>query len=185
MPPIAGLPFAESAERRAEKRNEKLELELAMPLEKLSESVRGKKDAVTGDAAIGETPSTTDKMPVVPHKVLYADLPFYTDADCTQLVEDARICILRPLDPDGFDQLEIVPTSKKYETGQYLSWKLNKDNLWEECYYHNPITGQVETAWTMHVEFVGEVISDETVKADRERIEELEAQYQDPEPQVM
>ncbi len=158
---------------------------LIMPLEKLSESVRGRKDEVSGPAGGGKNPQTTDKMPVVPHKVLHTDLPFYTDANCSQQVGNARICILRPLDPDGFDELEVVPTTMSYRPGQYLSWKLFKDNVWEECYYRNPKTGQVEQAWTMHVEFVGEVISEQAIERDRERLNQLEAQYQDEETRIM
>lgn len=156
-----------------------------MPLEKLSESVRGKKDAVSEQVSSGSEPGTTDNMPVVPHKVLYCGLPFFSNPECSREVENARICVLRPLDPDGFDELEVVPTSKNYQAGQYLNWKLNKENVWEECYYRNPETGQIEQAWTMHVEFVGEVIRDEVVEHDRERITRLEAQYQDSSTPVM
>ncbi len=156
-----------------------------MPLEKLSESIRGRKDAVGGESGVGQDPGTTDTVPVVPHKVLYADVPFYHDAECTRMVEDARIAILRPLDPDGFDELEVVPSRKQYQAGQYLSWQLNKDNLWEDCYYRNPRTGEVEKAFTLHVEFVGNVLTDEAVAGDRERIEKLEALYADQDTETV
>ncbi len=149
-----------------------------MPLEKLSERIRGKQDAVGGESSRSTDPGVTDKMPVVPHKVLHTDIPFYTDEACTLQVPDARITILRPLDPDGFDELEVVPSRKHYQVGQYLNWMLCKENLWEENYYRNPETGQVEQAWSMHVEFVGEVISPQALEADRERIQQLETLYE-------
>lgn len=156
-----------------------------MPLEKLSEKVRGKSDAVSGEVTEGREPGSTDVVPVVPHKVLYSDVPFYQDRECTREVEGARLTVLQPLDPDGFQLIDVVPSTKNYKPGQYLSWQLNKDRLWEECYFRNPLNGQVEQAWTMHVEFIGRVVSDEALAKDRERIEKLEALYKPKNQPVM
>ena len=159
-----------------------------MPLEKITEKLRGTKDNVYITDSIGVEPETTAVMPVVPYKVLISDIPFYADSQCKNEVEGATIAILRPLDPDGFDELDIVPCHKQYTPGQYLTWHLNNKKLWEDCYYQNPFTGKVELAWTMHVEFVGQVISDETVESNREKIEKLQALYpqdQDLRGQIM
>ncbi len=156
-----------------------------MPLEKLSEKVRGKSDAVSGEVTEGRRPLATDIVPVVPHKVLYTDIPFFTDKECTQEVADARVTVLQPLDPDGFQMIDIVPTSKEYRIGQYLSWQLNKEKLWEECYFRNPRNGQIEQTWTMHVEFVGKVVSEQALAKDKERIEKLEAAYKTKSQSVM
>jgi len=159
-----------------------------MPLEKLTEKLSGKKDRVNITDSIGSEPETTSEMPVVPHKVLITDIPFYADPECQKEVEGARIAILRPLDPDGFDVREVVPCRKQYAPGQYLTWHLNNKKLWEDCYYQNPFTGKVEQAWTMHVEFLGRVVNDQTVEVNHEKIEKLEAQYpqdQDLRGQIM
>ncbi len=156
-----------------------------MPLEKLSESFRGKKDHVSEGISASEDPGITDVMPVVPHKVLYAALPFYSDSECTRQVEGATITVLQPLDPDGFQLLDVVPTCKRYDVGDYVSWQLNKDKVWEESYYLNPESGQVEQAWTMHVEFVGRRISEKALAQDRERLEKLETEYSEGDQQVM
>ncbi len=148
-----------------------------MPLEKLSEKVRGKQDHVGGDLTEGAEPGVTDTMPVVPHKVIYSGIPFYTDREGKNEVADGKIVVLLPLDPDGFQMLDAVPSRKNYQPGQYLNWQLNKDKLWEECYYRNPETGQIEQAWTMHVEFVGKVLSEKAIAADRERLDKMEASY--------
>lgn len=156
-----------------------------MPLEKLSDSVRGKKDLVAEGVHTGTEPAVTEDMPVVPYRVLYCDIPFYSDAECTKVVQGASISILRPLDPENFGTMDVVPTTKKYQVGQYLSWRLNKENLWEDCFFKNPETARIEQAWTVHVEFVGEVISPTAVEKDRERLDKLEAQFQVSEDQVM
>lgn len=146
-----------------------------MPLEKVTEKVRGKRDHVSDALTEGVEPGVTDTMPVVPHKVLHSGLPIYIDREATREAPEGTVAVLQPLDPDGFQMLEVVPTRKVYEPGQYLNWQLNKDKLWEECFYRNPDTGQIEQAWTMHVEFVGKVISDKALEADRLRLERLEA----------
>ncbi len=148
-----------------------------MPLEKVTEKLRGKKDLVAAVDSGGSDPGTTSKMPVVPHKVLITDVPFYLDEACQEEVEGARIAILRPLEPDGSYELEVVPSTKEYSPGQYVTWHLNNKNMWEDCYYRNPLSGKTEVAWTLHVEFMGQVIDDETVASHQEKIEELEARY--------
>jgi len=148
-----------------------------MPLEKVTEKLRGKKDQVDRADSIGLDPGTTSKMPVVPHKVLITDVPFYTDEACKEEVEGATIAILRPLEPEGFDELEVVPCIKQYSPGQYVTWNLNNKKLWEDCYYRNPLSGKTEVAWTIHVEFAGRVIDGHTVATNREQIAELEAKY--------
>ncbi len=153
-----------------------------MPLEKASELARGKKDWVTEGIQEGENPGETDHMPIVPLRVLHTGLPIYTDKNCRRRAAKGEIAILLPLDPDAFKILDVVPTCKKYQVGQYLTWQLDKDQLWEECYYRNPESGQVEQAWTMHVEFVGRVISPKTLAENREKLEKLEGLYKQDGP---
>jgi hypothetical protein len=52
---------------------------------------------------------------------------------------------------------------------------LNNKQLWEESWYRNPETGQIERAWTLHVEFVGQVLSQQTLKENEETLKAIEA----------
>lgn len=127
------------------------------------------------DTATETTPRETNQMPAVPYRVLHSELPFYSDPECKQQVPDARIAILEALDPDiSYTELDIVPTLKKYKAGQLVNWSLNNKRLWEECWYENPETDKIEQAWTLHVEFVGELISDRTIQENRATLDELE-----------
>ena len=148
-----------------------------MPLEKITEKLRGKKDQVSRTDLTGLAPGITSDMPVVPHKVLVANVSFYSDEACKEMVEGAKIVILRPLEPEGFDVLDIVPSTKHYSAGQYVTWQLNNKKLWENCYYRSPFTGETERAWSMHVEFVGKVIDEPTVLNHQKKIKELEIKY--------
>jgi hypothetical protein len=106
-------------------------------------------------------PDEVDEMPAIPHRVLYVDLPFYSDPECTQETKDGRLMILEPIDPDDpVKELDVVPTRKKYAVGQLLEWDLYKDKMWEESWYRHPETGKIERAWKLHVEFIGRVVSE-------------------------
>ena len=121
-------------------------------------------------------PQYSDEMPVVPYRVLYADIPFYSDSECTQEVVAARIAILDALDPDDeLKELDVVPSLNRYEPGQLVRWTLDNKNLWEESWYKNPETGQIERAWTIHVEFIGQVLSQQALDQNQETLKKIEA----------
>ena len=105
------------------------------------------------------SPDETDEMPIVPYRVLHADIPFYSDPECKNEVPEARILILEMLDPDDeLKELDVVPVMKKYEPGQLLRWNLNNKTMWEESWYRHPETGEIERAWSHHVEFIGQIV---------------------------
>ena len=126
-------------------------------------------------AQLGARPEETDQMPIVPYRALYTDLPVFSDAECRNRIPDARIVILLPLDPDDqILELDVVPTRYSYQPGQIITWELNNKRTWEAGWYRNPDTGQVEQAWTMHVEFIGEVVQPKTLEANRQKLADLE-----------
>ena len=126
-------------------------------------------------AQLGARPEETDQMPIVPYRALYTDLPVFSDAECRNRIPDTRIVILLPLDPDDqILELDVVPTRYSYQPGQIITWELNNKRTWEAGWYRNPDTGQVEQAWTMHVEFIGEVVQPKTLEANRQKLADLE-----------
>ena len=111
-------------------------------------------------------PGQTDSMPAIPHKVLHAGLPFYSDPECKKQVPDATLIILQALDPDDpIQELDIAPTRWQYTAGQIVEWDLSNKKLWEKSWYRNPESGQIEQAWNFHVEFIGRVVSDKALAA--------------------
>ena len=106
-------------------------------------------------------------MPERPYRVLYSNLPFYSDSKCEQKVQGATLVILRCDDPrQSHHPIECMPTSKSYEPGQIVRWDLNNKKLWELSWYRHPETGKIERAWAQSVEFVGKV---ERVEEDLQR----------------
>ena len=126
-------------------------------------------------AQLGARPEKTNEMPIVPYRVLYTDLPAFSDPECRNQIPDARIAILLPLDPDDqILELDVVPTRYSYQPGQIITWELNNKRTWEAGWYRNPDTGQVEQAWTMHVEFIGQAIQPKTLETNRQKLADLE-----------
>lgn len=127
-----------------------------------------------------DIPETTSKVPLVPYKVVAAGIPFYRDPECSQEVPDARLCILRALDPDQpVLELDLVPTFRRYRKGDYVTWVLNSKKLWEACWYRDPKTGETKQAWNFHVEFLGSVIEPSAIIQEKDRIEELERKIEE------
>ena len=121
-------------------------------------------------------PGKTDEMPVVPYRVLYANIPFYSDAECKKEVKAAKIAILEALDPDDeLAELDVVPSLNRYEPGQLVQWTLNNKQLGEESWYKNPESRKIERAWTIHVEFVGQVLSHQVLKENEETLKKIDA----------
>ena len=118
---------------------------------------------------------TTSKVPLVPFKVLEAGIPFYTDEACTKMVNDACLYILQGLDPDDpIQELDIVPSTNKYEAGSYVCIGFKNTKLWEECWFRDPDTREIQKAWVLHTNFIGESILPEAIEKDKSRITELE-----------
>jgi hypothetical protein len=120
-------------------------------------------------------PQITDKIPLVPFKVIEAGIPFYSDPECENEVRDAQIVIIQALDPeDDIQELDIVPSTQMYQPGQYVSFGLEHKKVWSECWYRDPQSGEITQAWKVHVNFIGDVISRNTLQKEKDRISELE-----------
>jgi len=105
-------------------------------------------------------PERTDRMPARPYRVMYADLPIYSDPECKTRIYDANLVVLKSEDPKQAHQVqECMPTRKKYSAGQLVRWDLNNKQVWQTCWYRNPETSSTEMAWTQAVEFAGKVVT--------------------------
>ena len=132
---------------------------------------------------------TTNKVPLVPFKVLEAGIPFYTDKACTEMVDDACIYVLQGLDPDDpIQELDIVPSTNRYEKGSYVNIGYDNKKLWDDCWFRDPDTGETQKAWGLHTNFTGEVILPEDIEKDQARITEIETRMEKkvwiPEPKT-
>lgn len=136
------------------------------------------KPAVPPAESFDPKPEETDELPFIPYRVLYTDIPFYEDPACEQEVTDARIAILEAIDPDDERmEVDVLPTRKHYQPGQLVTLNLNNKRLWEQCWFRNPETQQIEQAWTLHVEFIGQIINEKTLEENKEKLEELNQKF--------
>ena len=110
--------------------------------------------------AFDPNPGVRDTMPARPYRVLYADLPFFSDPECRSQVAEARLIVLRSEDPMQKHQVcECMPTRKKYQPGQLVEWDLDNKRIYQNSWYINPETGAAEKAWVQAVEFIGRVVA--------------------------
>jgi len=104
-------------------------------------------------------PGETREMPARPYRILHADVPFYSDAECRSEIKWGRLLVLNCEDPCQKHQtVECMPTRKRYSQGQIVQWELDKDRVWDRAWYVNPDTGKKEKAWARAVEFVGRIV---------------------------
>jgi hypothetical protein len=104
-------------------------------------------------------PIETDEMPARPYRVLYADLPFYTDPDCRMEVRGARLVVIQCNDPAQKQRpTECMPVVKRYRPGDIVWWDLDNKKQWQEAWYVNPESGNKEKAWSLSVAFQGRVV---------------------------
>lgn len=128
---------------------------------------------------ISREPETTQKLPLVPFKVVASEVPFYRDQECKQMVEEARLVVLLALDPeDQIQEYNLVPSTLRYKVGDYVTMNLEKEKLWEDCFYKDPESGEVQKAWRIHVNFIGAVVDSKVVSENRKHLEELEGKVQ-------
>jgi len=137
-----------------------------------------RKSAAPPTESFDPKPEETDELPLIPYRVLHTDIPFYEDPACEKEVTDARIAILEAIDPDDERmEVDVLPTRKIYQPGQLVTLTLNNKRLWEHCWFRNPETQQIEQAWTLHVEFIGLIISEKTLEENSEKLEELNQRF--------
>ena len=105
-------------------------------------------------------PDEISQMPVRPFRVIHADLPFYSDANCQNQIPNARLVILQCVDTiQKRNDADCMPSRKRYKQGQIVSWDLNNKMIWQSAWYRNPETAQIEKAWAQSVEFIGKVVA--------------------------
>ncbi len=112
------------------------------------------------EAPFDPKPEEIDYVPVRPYRVIYADLPFYSDPECKMEVKDARLVVLRCEDRrQKHETIECMPTLKNYKPGQLLLWEINPRKQWEAAWYADPATGEKAKAWVLAAEFLGKVVT--------------------------
>ena len=130
-------------------------------------------------------PAVTNTVPLVPFRVLATGIPFYRNQECTDEVADARIVIIQALDPDDqIQELDIVPSTKTYERGAYVTLAFDNKKLWENCWFKDPETDEVQRAWRIHVNFIGEVIGAAGLEKEKERLDDLERRVREKIEQI-
>lgn len=120
-------------------------------------------------------PSVTDELPLVPFKVVATGIPFYRDSACKDVVIEAQIVVIKALDPeDQIQEYDLMPSTKTYTKGDYVSLSFDNKTLWDTCYFKDPESGEIQRAWRIHVNFIGQRLSPDVIEKNRAHLESLE-----------
>lgn len=83
------------------------------------------------------------------YEIIAADVPLYSDKDCSTLRPDVVGILLLISETGGKPYTRVSPTARgKYKTGQYVSHGPFEDRGVDETWYRDPRSGQVRYAWT-------------------------------------
>lgn len=99
-------------------------------------------------------------LQTIPHEVnivYHPGVAIYTDAECRNLVEDARGVILETVSPGGVTKTRrIFPTTRThFKKGVRVAWEWSDERRFGQAWYHDPDTGQIQDAWGGSMEFIG------------------------------
>jgi len=98
-----------------------------------------------------------NSIPRAIHNIYKANIDIYHDSECTRIVEFGKGIILEATSPGKtLKSRYIYPTTKTdYTEGKRVTWEWSFDNVWAECYYVNPDSGEKVIAWSQSAEFIG------------------------------
>jgi hypothetical protein len=83
-------------------------------------------------------------------------VPVFKDSQCISLREDVKGIILETVSPEGNSLgKHIYPSTVTYPAGTHVSWEWSSGNSWNETWYRNPDSGEIELAWSRALEFIG------------------------------
>ncbi len=90
--------------------------------------------------------------------VHHPGVDIYSDETCeTKASPPAKGLILETTSPGGTTKsFRIFPTTRTYfQQGKEVSWEWNMSQVWPACWYKEPDSGEIKSAWMGSAEFVG------------------------------
>jgi hypothetical protein len=99
-------------------------------------------------------------LQAIPHEVntvYHPGVPIYADPECRKEIEGARGVILETVSPGGVTKTRrIFPTTRThFKKGVRVAWEWSDARRFEQAWYRDPDTGQIQDAWRGSMEFIG------------------------------
>ena len=94
-------------------------------------------------------------IPVEQNVVYRPAVPLYSDAVCTQVIDDVKGLVIESTSLGGTKQFFRVfaTTRSDYVKGEHVTWEWNRQRIWPTFWYHDPVSNQCIMGGSM--EFVG------------------------------
>jgi len=98
-----------------------------------------------------------NRVPRASHFVREPQVEVFADAAGEQLRSDVHGVMIDSFSGgSGEPQTQVFPTTRThFEKGQAVAWEWDTKRSWNESWYRDPETGEIEYAWTGALEFVG------------------------------
>lgn len=98
-----------------------------------------------------------NSIPTEANVVYRANVPVYSDSDCTQRIVDATGLILETTSPGGLQtSYRMFPTARThFQEGKRVAWEWNMGKKWGRAWYRDPTTNETKEAWGGSAEFIG------------------------------
>jgi len=101
----------------------------------------------------------------IPHEqntVAYDLTEVFSDEQGQAVRNDVRAIILRTKSPGrATTSIRVFPTTRThFKVGMRVAWEWSFDKSWGASWYRDPVTGNIKTAWSTSVEFVGRDLED-------------------------
>ena len=105
---------------------------------------------------------TIQSIPREINIVYKTNIELYLDKNLTQKSQKGQGIMLTTYSPGrSIKTYRIFPTTKThFIEGQKVAWEWSFDNIWDECFYKDPVTNEVKSAWGSSAEFIGRTIED-------------------------
>lgn len=96
-------------------------------------------------------------IPLEEHRVLAADVQLFEDEAGTRVRQDVRGVLLENKNRHtGATRISASPTIRtNYRKGERVSWEWDMGKVVNQCWYRDPATGELTSAWLSSALFIG------------------------------
>lgn len=100
---------------------------------------------------------TLRSIPRSTYVVCHEGAEVYADAKGQETRSDVKVLILEEISAGGVIKTkQVLPTTRvHYRKGMHVSWEFNDKAKWDESWYCDPDSNEIEYGWRAATEFVG------------------------------
>lgn len=105
---------------------------------------------------------TLQALPRETNWVHHEGVPIYSDPECTNEIKGVKGIILKTSSSSGARTFfRIFPSTRThFKKGKRVAWEWSFEKKWDDAWYRDPDTNEMERAWNSSAEFIGRNLDD-------------------------